>query len=60
MADDEKKPSESPWAILWWVLGGLAILIVLWFANGGPSRANPRSLFVAPVVPIPQNSYQNQ
>jgi hypothetical protein len=36
----------------------LAILVILWFANGGPERADLRGMFLAPPAPMgPGNAY---
>ncbi|MBP9711245.1 MAG: hypothetical protein KBD50_03265 [Candidatus Pacebacteria bacterium] len=45
---EEKKPDESGYEILWFVLGGLAVLITLWWFTGGPERADLRGLFLSP------------
>jgi len=45
---EEKKPAESPYEIVWFVFGGLAILIALWWIQGGPERADLRGLFLSP------------
>ncbi|MDP4020690.1 MAG: hypothetical protein Q8P58_01425 [Candidatus Adlerbacteria bacterium] len=50
MADD-KKP-ESPYEIVWFVGGILAVLIALWWVQGGPERADLRGIFLAPPPPI--------
>ena len=50
MAEEEKK--ESPVQSALFVLGFLGLLVVLWFANGGPSRADLRGLFLAPPPPV--------
>src|SRR3989344_2883822 len=42
-------------------LGIIAILIVLWFANGGPERADLRGMFLAPPAPVgPGNAHGPQ
>ena len=60
MADEEKKGESAGQAALS-ILGFLAILIILWFANGGPSRADLRGLFLAPPAPLgPGGAYGPQ
>jgi hypothetical protein len=40
------------------VLGVLALLVILWFANGGYQRADLRGIFLAPPAPVgPGNAY---
>ncbi len=39
-------------ADVWWLLGGLAVLVALWFYTGGPGKADLRGLFVAPPQPL--------
>jgi hypothetical protein len=36
------------------ILGLIAVLIVMWFATGGPSRADLRGIFLHPPRPIDQ------
>lgn len=62
MADEEHKGSgQTAGQAALSVLGMIAILIILWFANGGPSRADLRGLFLAPPAPVgPGNSYGPQ
>ncbi len=50
MADD-KKP-ESPYEILWFVAAILGGLIVLWWVQGGPEKADLRGIFLAPPPPV--------
>ena len=50
MAD--KEPEESPYTMVWFVVGGLAILIALWWIQGGPERADLRGIFLSPPPPI--------
>ena len=47
-----KKEEGSPYEILWFVLGGLAVLIALWWVQGGPEKADLRGIFLAPPPPI--------
>ncbi len=35
-----------------WVLGILGILVALWFASGGPGKADLRGLFLSPPPPL--------
>jgi hypothetical protein len=63
MADeDDKKPAgQTAGQAALSVLGMIAILIILWFANCGPSRADLRGLFLAPPAPVgPGTSYGPQ
>lgn len=49
MSDDKKKAEGgSDFEILWFVFGGLAILIGLWWWTGGPERADLRGIFLSP------------
>jgi hypothetical protein len=49
MAEENKKPAAgSDYEILWFVFGGLAILIALWWWTGGPERADLRGIFLSP------------
>ena len=50
MADEPKGP--GPMGDLMFVVGGLIVLVVLWYANGGPSRAKLNGLFLAPPAPL--------
>lgn len=45
---EEKKPTGSDYEIVWFVLGGLGILILLWWMTGGPERADLRGIFLSP------------
>jgi len=42
----------SPMDMLIFVFGGLALLIVLWYATGGPEKADLRGIFLQPPAPI--------
>lgn len=57
---EEKKDSGSVWEPIWWILGLLAALFVLWLVNGGPERGTIRELFISPyetpTPSIPENS----
>lgn len=48
----EKEAGHDPMKDLYFVLGGLLILIVLWFFSGGPERADLRGIFLAPPPPL--------
>ena len=37
---------------VFFLLGGLAILVALWFMAGGPGKADLRGLFLAPPAPL--------
>ncbi len=34
------------------VVAGLAMLVVLWYANGGPQKADLRGIFLQPPAPV--------
>lgn len=51
MADDEK-PSGGPLSDLMLVVLGLVALIILWYANGGPQKADLRGIFLQPPAPL--------
>ncbi len=47
MADDDKKEEKgNVMHDLWFVLGILAILIILWVWRGGPQKTSVKSLFI--------------
>ena len=50
MADEHKGP--GPLEDLLFVVGIIVVLVVLWFATGGPSRADLRGIFLHPPAPI--------
>ena len=62
MAEEEKKEGgQSAGQAALSVLGMIAILIILWFANGGPERADLRGIFLAPPAPVgPGDAYGPQ
>lgn len=63
MAEEEKKEGGGQtWGqAALSVLGFIAIIIILWFANGGPQRADLRGIFLAPPAPLgPGNAYGPQ
>lgn len=37
---------------LMFVVVGLVLLIILWYANGGPQKADLRGIFLAPPPPL--------
>lgn len=37
---------------LMFVVVGLVLLVVLWYANGGPQKADLRGVFLQPPVPL--------
>jgi len=47
-----KKDEGSPYEMLWFVGGILALLIALWWVQGGPEKADLRGIFLAPPPPI--------
>ncbi len=49
---EEKKPKENPYEILWFVFGGLAVLIFLWWYTGGAERADLRGIFLSPPADV--------
>jgi hypothetical protein len=53
MADEEKKGGGffSEFAM---IIVGFVLLIILWFANGGPQRADLRGVFLNPPPPVGQ------
>ncbi len=62
MAEEEhKEKGQSAGQAALSILGLIAILVILWFANGGPERADLRGLFLAPPAPVgPGNAYGPQ
>lgn len=38
--------------MVFFVVGLLGVLVILWFYNGGPERADLRGIFLAPPPPI--------
>ena len=58
MAEEKKEGGQTAGQAALSILGILAILVILWFANGGPERAEMRGMFLAPPAPIgPGTSY---
>ncbi len=49
MADE---PKGSVWDDVLFVVGGLAILVALWFFSGGPEKADLRGIFLSPPAPL--------
>lgn len=61
MAEEETKEGGTAGSAALSVLGFIAILVILWFANGGPKKADLRGLFLAPPAPVgPGNAYGPQ
>jgi len=50
MADEPK--AHHPLNDLVFVVMGLVFLLILWYANGGPQRADLRGLFLKPPPPV--------
>ncbi len=50
MADE--KPKGNPVGDLFFILAIIVVLIVLWFATGGPERANLKGIFLSPPPPL--------
>ena len=50
MADEPKKGSAMD--DVWWFLGAMAILIVLWYFAGGPGKTDLRGIFLSPPAPL--------
>ena len=58
MAEEKKEGGQTAGQAALSVLGIIAILVILWFANGGPERAELRGMFLAPPAPVgPGTSY---
>ncbi len=50
MADEPKGP--GPVEDLLFIIGVLVVLVVIWFATGGPKRADLRGIFLHPPAPV--------
>lgn len=50
MADKEE--GHDPMQEVWFIVGLLVVLLVLWYAQGGPSRADLRGIFLQPLPPL--------
>jgi hypothetical protein len=50
----EHKTGPGPVEDLLFIVGILVVLVVLWFATGGPKRADLRGIFLHPPAPIDQ------
>ncbi|OGC86424.1 hypothetical protein A2949_03100 [Candidatus Adlerbacteria bacterium RIFCSPLOWO2_01_FULL_54_21b] len=50
MADEPE--SGGPYEIILFVGGILLVLVLLWYQNGGPDKADLRGLFLAPPMPV--------
>ncbi len=51
---DEKPSGGGPLEDAIFILGLIGVLIVMWFATGGPSRADLKGIFLHPPRPIDQ------
>jgi hypothetical protein len=51
MADEENK-GGGPLSDLMFIVLGLVALAVLWFASGGPQKADLRGIFLQPPAPL--------
>ena len=49
MADE---PAPDPLKNLYFFLSILVLLVILWYASGGPSRADLRGIFLNPPPPV--------
>lgn len=49
---DEPGGGEHPMTTVWILAALLGGLIVLWYVNGGPDRADLRGIFLAPPAPV--------
>lgn len=52
MADEKPSDGGGPMEVVFFVVGIFVVLGILWFANGGPSRADLRGIFLHPPVPL--------
>lgn len=53
MADDKKEGGgHDPMSDAKFLLVGFALLLILWWANGGASRADLRGIFLNPPPPV--------
>ena len=50
MADEPSGP--SPVEDLLFIVGVLVVLVAIWFATGGPKRADLRGIFLHPPAPL--------
>ena len=50
MADEHKGP--GPVEDLFFIIGVIVVLVAVWFATGGPSRADIRGIFLHPPPPV--------
>ena len=48
----KKEEQGSPYEMVWFVVGILAVLIALWWVQGGPEKADLRGIFLAPLPPL--------
>jgi len=49
---EEKHEAENPMSIVYFVIGGVAILLAFWYFSGGPERSDLRGIFLKPPPPI--------
>jgi hypothetical protein len=54
----ETKKSQSPWVDVWWLLGVLTLLFLLWVMMGGPERATKEG--IGPIINGPVEDSSNQ
>jgi hypothetical protein len=52
MADEHKEAGHDPMSDVKFLLVGFALLLILWWANGGPQRADLRGIFLQPPPPV--------
>jgi hypothetical protein len=52
MADAHGGDPNGDMGMVAFVLGGFAVLVVLWFMAGGPGKADLRGLFLSPLPPL--------
>lgn len=45
-------PGGSPTSFAIFVFGGFALLVLIWYMTGGPSRADLRGIFLSPPAPL--------
>ncbi len=50
MAEEHK--GGGPVEDLFFIVGVIVVLVILWFATGGPKRADLRGIFLHPPAPL--------